>query len=65
MADFHDYAVIIERIKLRWWLESLLVPSAIACWVAEKFSAWALPLMLYSWLKKKEADIRDWIGSHV
>lgn len=61
---FQDSIVIIERIKLRLWLEAFYIPSEVACWVARNLPAWALPLMLYSWLKKKEADIRDWIDSN-
>lgn len=62
--DLEGAIEIIERIKLRCWLESLFVPSVVACWIAGNFPEWALPLMLYSWLKKKEADIRDWIGDN-
>jgi len=64
MDDFRSYVIIIERIKLRCWLESIRFPSTVACWIARLWPAWALPLMLYSWLKKKEADIRDWIDSN-
>lgn len=47
-----DSVVIIERIKLRCWLESIYVPSAVACWVAGNLPAWALPAVLYYRLKR-------------
>jgi len=47
-----DCIIIIERIKLRCWLESFYVPSEVACWVARHLPAWALPAVLYYRLKR-------------
>ena len=47
-----DNIVIIERIKLRLWLESFCIPSEVACWIAGNLPAWALPAVLYSRLKR-------------
>ena len=50
--EFHADIVIIERIKLRCWLESFYTPSEVACWIAGHWPAWLLPAVLYYRLKR-------------
>lgn len=52
MNDLEQDLLILQRIKLRKALESLLIPAVIACWLAAHWPAWAFLTMLYYRLKR-------------
>jgi hypothetical protein len=58
-VDFEGAIEVIERLKLRRWLEAWRLPSSVACWLAKRWPKWALPLMLYSWIVCTWAKWRD------
>lgn len=54
-ADPEEFLIIVERINLRHNLERILIPATIACWVARRWPAWALPAVAWMWLQR-------WLG---
>jgi hypothetical protein len=53
LRDFDDILIIVERINLRHNLQRAFIPAPVACWLARRWPAWALPAV--AWVR-----VRGW-----
>lgn len=58
MAIPEGFLIIVERINLRHSLERILIPSSVACWLAERWPVWALPAVAWVRLRNRMVWVR-------